>query len=184
MPPIPDPKKQQTHFQWLIQNRATVKARVAKLNSQPTIQKVGRRPQRHPLYTVWYGMIQRCHNPNSPGYYNYGAEGIKVCDRWQEPNYQGFKNFVADMGLRPDEVIYGKSVVYKIPYTIDRYPDTYGDYEPNNTRWATKDQQAQNKRKPITRHLRDAWQTYQVDSERQCITLSLDAAIIIDKLLG
>ena len=62
-------------------------------------------------YYSWVSMIQRCTNPQSTGYENYGGRGILVCERWKD-----FKNFLADMGERPD----GKS--------IDRYPDNNGNY--------------------------------------------------------
>lgn len=36
----------------------------------------------HPLYTVWDAMKQRCYNPNSAEYNNYGARGVYVCEEW------------------------------------------------------------------------------------------------------
>lgn len=81
-----------------------------------------------PAYRIWASMIQRCTNKKCGGYENYGGRGIAVCERWLK-----FKNFVADMGQRPD----GKS--------IDR-KDNDGNYEPSNCRWATKAEQEKNKR--------------------------------------
>ena len=83
-----------------------------------------------PTYRSWATMIQRCTNPRVTSFPNYGARGIKVCRRWR-----AFKNFLADMGERPDGT------------TLDRFPNNDGDYAPGNCRWATKQQQAENSRK-------------------------------------
>src|SRR5690348_13492356 len=78
-------------------------------------------------------MIRRCSNPTFAGWAMYGGRGIRVCERWL--GTEGFKNFLADMGERPD----GK--------TLDRYPDKNGNYEPGNCRWATARNQARNTRR-------------------------------------
>lgn len=80
-------------------------------------------------YSVWEGMIQRCHNPKDTKWPLYGARGVKVCERWRS-----FENFLADMGERPPET------------SIDRYPDNDGNYEPGNCRWATIWEQNRNLR--------------------------------------
>lgn len=83
-------------------------------------------------YAVWAGMCRRCHNPQDKSYKWYGARGIRVCQRWR----QSFDNFMKDMGPRPSA-----------KYSIDRYPDNDGNYEPGNCRWATRAQQERGKRK-------------------------------------
>ena len=89
-----------------------------------------------PTYWAWSGMISRCTNPNNPRFHNYGGRDIRVCKRWMK-----FKNFLKDMGPRPD----GKRGARSL-YSLDRYPDNDGNYTPRNCRWATVEQQNANKR--------------------------------------
>lgn len=86
----------------------------------------------HPLKGLYDGMKSRCNNKSSISYYNYGARGIKVCDRWSGEG--GFRNFLEDMGDRPSP-----------GHSIDRI-DTDGDYEPNNVQWSTRHYQNTHKR--------------------------------------
>lgn len=79
-------------------------------------------------YCTWRKMLARCYDPDSYGFHWYGARGIKVCERWLI-----FDNFLADMGERPEGM------------TLDR-KETNGDYEPDNCRWATRQQQLANRR--------------------------------------
>lgn len=85
----------------------------------------------HPLYCVWHAMKERCRNKNFRQWKNYGGRGISVCSRWLEPNSDGFRNFVADMGDRPNG------------YQLDRINND-GNYEPSNCRWASRSQQQRN----------------------------------------
>ncbi len=84
------------------------------------------------VYRTWCLMKSRCYNSAHPKWKYYGGRGIKVCDRWLGEH--GFENFLTDKGERPKGL------------TIDRYPDIDGDYTPENTRWATRKQQSQNRK--------------------------------------
>jgi hypothetical protein len=79
-------------------------------------------------------MKARCYIRSHVGYPRYGGRGVKVCDRWLygDGNRSGFECFLADMGRVPEPTR---------KYSLDRFPDNCGDYEPSNCRWATARQQ-------------------------------------------
>lgn len=80
-----------------------------------------------PTYRSWDSMWSRARRPSKCGRYN----GVKVCERWES-----FENFLADMGERPGG------------QTLDRI-NPFGDYTPDNCRWATPAQQQRNRRKTV-----------------------------------
>lgn len=83
-----------------------------------------------PEYESWTCMKNRCFNPKRKSFKDYGGRGIRVCARW----LNSFENFLADMGRRPGP-----------GYSIDR-KNNDGDYEPGNCRWATSEEQNNNRR--------------------------------------
>ena len=98
-----------------------------------------------PEYHIWKAITQRCHNPNSMHFNNYGGRGIAVCERWRA----SFPAFLGDMGRRPSP-----------KHTIERKDNGRG-YEPSNCIWATRTVQARNTRQ-------NHWLTFR--GETKCMT--------------
>lgn len=82
-----------------------------------------------PEYRTWLNMRNRCFNPRSQDYINYGNRGITVCNRWD-----AFENFREDMGSKPSS-----------EHSLERL-DNDGNYEPDNCAWALQITQTNNKR--------------------------------------
>ncbi|MBW4692291.1 MAG: hypothetical protein KME27_11040 [Lyngbya sp. HA4199-MV5] len=102
-------------------------------------------------YRSWSEMLSRCTCETNASYPRYGGRGISICDRWL--GREGFINFFADMGERPEGM------------TLDRHPDNNGDYEPENCRWATPKEQALNRRSSVLITFQNKTQTVSQWSE-------------------
>ncbi len=115
--------------------------------------------KKHPIYTTWVKMRQRCNNPKHIAYSRYGGRGIKVCARWDN-----FALFLEDMGERPKGL------------TLDR-KNNDGDYTPDNCRWATNHQQAAN-RKNNNKVVGVCWSK---SRNRWMASLTVDGKLVLNK---
>lgn len=98
------------------------------------------------IYGIWSQIKSRCYRKTDKLYKFYGGRGIKMCKRWRD----NFNDFYSDVGERPSRLL-----------SLDR-KDNNGNYKPSNVRWATRNQQAQNKRTNVNI-------TYK--GKRQCIAV-------------
>lgn len=118
----------------------------------------------HPLFHVYEGIKDRCYNPKSKHYKNYGGRGIKICDLWLS-NKEVFFKWAIDNGW-----IKGLE--------LDR-EDNNGDYSPFNCRFISKTLNQRNKRNNRIINYKGQKKTL----SEWCIDFGLKYTIILKRIL-
>ena len=85
----------------------------------------------HPIYRAYLAIKNRCYNQNGRAKKWYKDKGVVMCDEWLS-DFNNFKKWSLENGWQQG-------------LSIDRYPNTNGNYEPINCRWATQIQQSRNR---------------------------------------
>lgn len=94
----------------------------------------------HPLFKLWQRIIERCENPSSKSYKDYGGRGVTVCVRWHDP-WLFFEDIERELGPQPP----GRTPGGMPRYTLNR-KDNDGPYAPGNVDWADGSRQVYNSR--------------------------------------
>lgn len=104
-------------------------SRCARIKSS-TFHGMAKKGKIAPEYNSWSQMKSRCMNANDKRYRDYGGRGIKICERW----ISSFESFLLDVGKKPSPI-----------HSIDRI-DNDGNYCPENVKWSTPKEQANNRK--------------------------------------
>lgn len=93
----------------------------------------GRSFYKEPWYGSYHAMMDRCYREKAKNYPMYGGRGISVCEEWHD--IEAFEKWTEQSGFQSGLTLERKNV--------------NGDYCPENCKWATKKEQANNRRNTV-----------------------------------
>jgi len=119
-----------------------------------------------PEYRSYQSMINRCTNTRAHNYHLYGGRGITICEEW----LNSFNSFFNDMGNRLSK-----------NHSLDRINNNLG-YCKENCKWATRKEQANNKRNTL--HISYKEETKTIDDWAKSIDISYSSMFSLYKKYG
>lgn len=103
---------------------------IAEVQADPTCHWAYDEQTQTAEYRAYCGARRRCTDPTGKWWKDYGGRGIEF-------RFKTFEEFLAAVGPKPEP---------HHLYSIDRFPNNDGHYEPGNVRWATREEQNNNQR--------------------------------------
>lgn len=105
--------------------------------------------RKHPLYQTWKNVHNRCYNPNTPQFDDYGGRGIEMFAAWRDSPVSMIEYLERGIPIEPPHEGDTTAVLPPLGYSLDRISSD-GNYEPGNIRWADYDVQNTNRRNSFT----------------------------------
>lgn len=124
--------------------------------------------ERRSWYYLWSDIRRRCEDPRRDEYPSYGGRGVTLCLRWHDHTAMA-----GDMGPRPTPKHSIDRIDNNGGYWCGRCDECADAGRPMNCRWATRTEQANNRRSNRMLTLGNETMTLAQWAHRQCIPVGL-----------